>query len=202
MTTAKAAFGAGQYQVARRLGALLEALIADVPEKRRPPLVEQGALLDDAVSSAIPQSQRAAALVPDRQGIGMSRRRSIDGHRPGRNAVNVMRRPPAATALTSRPNRAGDLIVEYCRAGRAPHGVDHHGSEARLGQPLEQGARNTSVRKQRWRGTRTTSATWPRPTRRRPTSTGRRRPACHPTRADLLPALNNPISWTGPFRAL
>ena len=31
------AFGAGQYQVARRLRALLDALIADVPEKRRPP---------------------------------------------------------------------------------------------------------------------------------------------------------------------
>ena len=71
------AFGAGQYQVARRLRALLDALIADVPEKRRPPLVEQATLLDDAVSSAIPQSQRADALVPDRQGIGMSRHRLI-----------------------------------------------------------------------------------------------------------------------------
>jgi uncharacterized membrane protein len=71
------AFGAGQYQVARRLRALLDALIADVPEKRRPALVEQATLLDDAVSSAIPQSQRADALVPDRQGIGMSRRRLI-----------------------------------------------------------------------------------------------------------------------------
>jgi uncharacterized membrane protein len=74
------AFGAGQYQVARRLRALLDALIADVPEKRRPPLLEQGTLLDDAVSSKIPQSQRADALVSDRQGIGMSHRPSIDGH--------------------------------------------------------------------------------------------------------------------------
>ena len=74
------AFGAGQYQVARRLRALLDALIADVPEKRRPPLIGQGTLLDDAVSSAITQSQRADALVPDRQGIGMSHRTSIDGH--------------------------------------------------------------------------------------------------------------------------
>ncbi len=31
------AFGAGQYQVARRLRALLDDLIADLPEKRRPP---------------------------------------------------------------------------------------------------------------------------------------------------------------------
>jgi uncharacterized membrane protein len=74
------AFGAGQYQVARRLRALLDDLIADSPERRRPPLVEQRRLLDDAVSSAIPESQRADALVPDRQGIGMSRRRSTDRH--------------------------------------------------------------------------------------------------------------------------
>jgi uncharacterized membrane protein len=73
------AFGAGQYQVARRLRALLDGLIADVPEKRRPALLEQRRLLDDAVSSAIPQSQRADALVPDPQGIGMSRR-PINGH--------------------------------------------------------------------------------------------------------------------------
>jgi uncharacterized membrane protein len=66
------AFGAGQYQVARRLRALLDDLIADVPEKRRPALLQQGTLLDDAVASAIPQNQRADALVPDRQGIGMS----------------------------------------------------------------------------------------------------------------------------------
>jgi len=72
------AFGAGQYQVARRLRALLDDLIADLPEGRRPPLVEQGTLLDDAVASAIPQNQRAAALAPDHQGIGMSRRGSND----------------------------------------------------------------------------------------------------------------------------
>ncbi len=76
------AFGAGQYQVARRLRALLDALIADVPEKRRPALIEQGTLLDDAVSSAIPHSQRADALVPDRQGIGLSHRPPIHGHGP------------------------------------------------------------------------------------------------------------------------
>jgi uncharacterized membrane protein len=74
------AFGAGQYQVARRLRALLDALIADLPERRHPPLAEQGTLLDDAVASAIPQNQRAAALVPDRQGIGMSRRSPIHGN--------------------------------------------------------------------------------------------------------------------------
>ena len=74
------AFGANQYQVARRLRALLDDLIADLPQKRRPPLVEQATLLDDAVASAIPQSQRADALVPDRQGIGMSHRAPVDAH--------------------------------------------------------------------------------------------------------------------------
>lgn len=74
------AFGAGQYQIARRLRALLDALIADVPERRRPALVEQRRLLDDAVSSGIPQGQRAGAPVPDRQGIGMSHRPSTNGY--------------------------------------------------------------------------------------------------------------------------
>jgi uncharacterized membrane protein len=68
------AFGAGQYQVVRRLRALLDALIADVPERRRPALLQQRSLLDDAVAAAIPAGQRADALVADRQGIGMSRR--------------------------------------------------------------------------------------------------------------------------------
>jgi len=58
-----------RYQIARRLWALLDALIADVPKKRRRPLVAQGTLLDDAVASAIPHGQRADALVPDRQGV-------------------------------------------------------------------------------------------------------------------------------------
>jgi uncharacterized membrane protein len=74
------AFGAGQYQVARRLRALLDALLADLPEKRRPPLVEQLALLGAPVATPIPQGQRAEALVADRQGIGMSHRSSVDGH--------------------------------------------------------------------------------------------------------------------------
>ena len=68
------AFGAGQYQVARRLRALLDALIADLPEHRRPALQTQGALLAEAVEHSYRQTQRADALVPDRQGIGMSRR--------------------------------------------------------------------------------------------------------------------------------
>lgn len=74
------AFGAGQYQVARRLRALLDALIADLPEHPRPALEAQSALLADAVEHAYSQSQRADALVPDRQGIGMSRQGRAGGH--------------------------------------------------------------------------------------------------------------------------
>jgi len=68
------AFGAGQYQIARRLHALLDGLIADVPERRRPALVAQQVLLEDAVTHAFPESQRAAALLADPQGLGMPRR--------------------------------------------------------------------------------------------------------------------------------
>ena len=68
------AFGAGQYQVTRRMRALLDDLIAVVPESRRSALETQSNLLASAVASAIPESQRADALVPDRQGIGMARR--------------------------------------------------------------------------------------------------------------------------------
>jgi uncharacterized membrane protein len=68
------AFGAGQYQIARRMRALLQALIEDVDERRRDALVRQLSLLDDAVAAAVPSSQRADALVADRQGIGMARR--------------------------------------------------------------------------------------------------------------------------------
>jgi uncharacterized membrane protein len=69
------AFGAGQYQVTRRMRALLDDLIAGLlPENRRPALESQSHLLEDAVASAIPESQHAGALVPDRQGIGIARR--------------------------------------------------------------------------------------------------------------------------------
>jgi len=67
------AFGASQYQVARRMRALLDDLIADLPEDRRAALQRQSDLLDDAVAAAISEGQRADALVADRQGIGMVR---------------------------------------------------------------------------------------------------------------------------------
>jgi uncharacterized membrane protein len=70
--------GANQYQIARRMRALLNALLEDLPERRRPALRSQLALLEDAVVSAFPESQRPDALVPDRQGIGMARRTVTD----------------------------------------------------------------------------------------------------------------------------
>jgi uncharacterized membrane protein len=66
--------GANQYQIARRLRSLLNSLLADLPERRRPPLRKQLALLNDAVASAFTEGQRADALIEDPQGIGMARR--------------------------------------------------------------------------------------------------------------------------------
>jgi hypothetical protein len=54
--------------------ALLDDVMADVPERRRAALEQQRDLLEDAVAAAIPEGQRAEALVADRQGIGISGR--------------------------------------------------------------------------------------------------------------------------------
>ena len=74
------AFGAGQYQIARRLRALLEHLIADLREERRPALVRQRQLLDEVVERLVPAAQRDDALVADPQGLGLggNRRRLTD----------------------------------------------------------------------------------------------------------------------------
>jgi uncharacterized membrane protein len=77
------AFGAGQYQIARRMRALLDALLDDVPARCRPALLAQHALLEDAVGRRFPERQRADALVADRQGLGMSRRARTTGNNPG-----------------------------------------------------------------------------------------------------------------------
>jgi uncharacterized membrane protein len=74
------AFGAGQYQIARRLRALLDDLVADLPDERRPALVRQRQLLDEAVERLVPAAQRDDALVADPQGLGLggNRRRLTD----------------------------------------------------------------------------------------------------------------------------
>jgi uncharacterized membrane protein len=83
-------FGAGQYQVARRMRSLLDDLLEQLPEDRHAALEVQRALLDDAVDTSFRPSQRAAALVPDRQGLGLGRaaRRATEspptnGDKPG-----------------------------------------------------------------------------------------------------------------------
>src|SRR4029077_14085761 len=61
------AFGAALHQVARRLRALLEALLADLPAFRPPPLLEQLRLLDCAVQASYDDDERKIATVADRQ---------------------------------------------------------------------------------------------------------------------------------------
>lgn len=74
------AFGAGQYQVTRRLNALFDSLLSDLPERRRPQIVQQRVLLDAAIDDVMPSSQRAEAFVSDRQGLGLaSWRPAADG---------------------------------------------------------------------------------------------------------------------------
>jgi uncharacterized membrane protein len=63
--------GAGSPQVARRLFAALDDLIATAPASRRPPLERQRELLEEAVGDAYDDPRDvAAAQVPDIQGIG------------------------------------------------------------------------------------------------------------------------------------
>lgn len=95
------AFGAGQYQIARRVRALLDALLDDGPERRRPALLAQRALLDDAVVRRFPEDQRADALVADRQGLGMSRRLRATGSD----------RRSAEREISSRRGDAGPEVV-------------------------------------------------------------------------------------------
>jgi uncharacterized membrane protein len=63
--------GAGSPQVARRLFAALDDLIATAPENRRPPLERQRELLEEEVGNAYDDPREvAAAQIPDIQGIG------------------------------------------------------------------------------------------------------------------------------------
>ena len=65
--------GAGNVQIARRLRALLENLIASLPRHRRPALAEERARLDQALVALYPiPADLALASVPDSQGLGGS----------------------------------------------------------------------------------------------------------------------------------
>jgi uncharacterized membrane protein len=65
--------GAGNVQIARRLRALLENLIASLPRHRRAALAEERARLDQALAALYPiPADLALASVPDSQGLGGS----------------------------------------------------------------------------------------------------------------------------------
>ncbi|MBX9623669.1 MAG: DUF2254 domain-containing protein [Gemmataceae bacterium] len=66
-------YGAGSMQVDRRLRAMLEHLIRELPEARRPPLEEELALLGRAVERGFrDETDRKRAGVADYQGVGGS----------------------------------------------------------------------------------------------------------------------------------
>ena len=64
-------YGADSLQVMRRLRALLEDLLRDVPTRRRPALRAELVLLDQTVERCYPdRSERELALAVDRHGLG------------------------------------------------------------------------------------------------------------------------------------
>ena len=66
-------YGDGSLQVARRLRAMLEHLMAALPEARRPPLQQELELLASAVARKFPDdADRRRAGVADYQGVGGS----------------------------------------------------------------------------------------------------------------------------------
>ena len=68
-------FGASSIQVVRRLRAMIENLLAVLPESRHPALREQLKLLDSTVErSYADPADRAYAGISDSQGVGSSRR--------------------------------------------------------------------------------------------------------------------------------
>ena len=64
-------YGAGNFQVARRLRFMIESLVRILPEKRHPALVAELTLLDAAIRDLYPlPGDLALASVPDPQGMG------------------------------------------------------------------------------------------------------------------------------------
>jgi uncharacterized membrane protein len=70
-------YGAGNFQIARRLRAMIEDLEANLPETRQPALRRELALLDQALEKHYPTSaDLELAREPDLQGLGGTTRRS------------------------------------------------------------------------------------------------------------------------------
>jgi uncharacterized membrane protein len=66
-------YGEGSIQINRRLRAMLEHLIATLPEIRRPPLQQELAILSGSVGRQFPDEEdRKRAGVADHQGVGGS----------------------------------------------------------------------------------------------------------------------------------
>lgn len=66
-------YGDSSLQVVRRLRAMLEHLVASLPEARHPPLREEGTLLNNAIERRFPEGiDRSRAKVADSQGVGGS----------------------------------------------------------------------------------------------------------------------------------
>jgi uncharacterized membrane protein len=64
-------YGAGNFQVARRLRAMIDNLVKALPEGRLPPLLRERDLLDQAIETLYAlREDRALARVADAQGIG------------------------------------------------------------------------------------------------------------------------------------
>ena len=73
-------FGGSSLQIVRRLRAMIENLLAVLPEKRRPALQEQLKLLDRAVERSFADpADRAYAGISDYQGVGSSRHDPLTG---------------------------------------------------------------------------------------------------------------------------
>ncbi|HUK35274.1 MAG TPA: DUF2254 family protein, partial [Vicinamibacterales bacterium] len=71
------AYGATSLQVMRRMRALINDLIATLPQERRAALEEWQVHLRRSVAVSFTDADaRTAALIGDRQGLGVSRRRS------------------------------------------------------------------------------------------------------------------------------
>lgn len=67
--------GAGQFQVARRMRALLDHLEAVCPESRHAAIAPHRAALDESVHATFPlEADRRFASVADAQGVGGARR--------------------------------------------------------------------------------------------------------------------------------
>lgn len=64
-------YGAGNFQIARRLRAMIDDLIANLPERRHPPLRRELRLLDQAIDRLyFSPEDRELARTPDMQGLG------------------------------------------------------------------------------------------------------------------------------------